>query len=113
MDIIKHDDYANPYDIDNECIACDDEIGNKLNEEISKPFPNLFQLTRNLASDLKKNAKNVLAGNNLLVDRSIAKDRIEICRKCPEFSDSRCKHCGCFIEVKAHLAASSCPQYKW
>ena len=54
----------------------------------------------------------------VLVDEQIAIKRIKICDDCEykfmtEKARLRCQLCGCFMDIKAHLAASSCPKDKW
>lgn len=41
--------------------------------------------------------------------------RYDICLDCPEFIrlTKQCKQCGCFMNLKTRLAASSCPLGKW
>lgn len=44
----------------------------------------------------------------------LAKDRIELCIECPEFSVAkRCKKCGCFMPAKVRSEKSNCPLGKW
>lgn len=46
---------------------------------------------------------------------SLAEQRFEICKSCPEFFPvtSQCKKCGCFMSVKTKLEAAKCPLNKW
>jgi hypothetical protein len=41
--------------------------------------------------------------------------RYDICIDCPEFIrlTKQCKQCGCLMNLKTRLAASSCPIGKW
>lgn len=49
------------------------------------------------------------------VDDSIAKNRLEICKACPELIKltTQCKKCGCFMTAKTKLKAAQCPLGKW
>jgi hypothetical protein len=46
---------------------------------------------------------------------SVANERLEICRQCPEFIalTSQCKKCGCFMAFKTKLSEATCPLNKW
>lgn len=46
---------------------------------------------------------------------SIQKERMEICRACPQFIKltTQCKECGCIMEAKTRLADAFCPLMKW
>lgn len=43
------------------------------------------------------------------------KKRLDICNECPQFDSllTRCKVCGCFLQIKARLNKAKCPQNKW
>ena len=45
----------------------------------------------------------------------IAKGRMDICKKCPQFlkATSQCKECGCIMVLKTKLAESYCPIGQW
>lgn len=49
------------------------------------------------------------------IDDSIAKNRFEICKTCPELIKltSQCKKCGCFMIAKTKLEKATCPLGKW
>lgn len=42
-------------------------------------------------------------------------DRIKICRDCEHFNQilTKCKECGCFLNIKARWATEKCPLDKW
>jgi hypothetical protein len=48
-------------------------------------------------------------------DKDIIEQRLEICKVCPDFKKNtqRCKHCGCFMQLKATLTLAKCPIGKW
>lgn len=50
-----------------------------------------------------------------LEDMSIADDRYEICKACPELINltKQCKQCGCVMSLKTKLEAATCPIGKW
>lgn len=48
-------------------------------------------------------------------DTQLGKDRLEICKACPEFIKltTTCKKCGCFMAAKTKLKGATCPIGKW
>ena len=53
--------------------------------------------------------------NVIIHDEDIVNKRWDICKGC-EFllkPTNTCKKCGCFMNVKTHIATSSCPIGKW
>ncbi len=48
-------------------------------------------------------------------DQELIEQRLEICKVCPAFKKNtqRCKHCGCFMQLKATLTEAKCPIGKW
>lgn len=53
--------------------------------------------------------------NKFFVEKEIYKERLDICRACPEYFKvtGNCKLCGCFMKVKASMAFMACPAGKW
>lgn len=51
----------------------------------------------------------------LTANLDTVKDRVKICKKCPElhFILKTCNSCGCFMPVKILLNNSTCPLNKW
>lgn len=49
------------------------------------------------------------------IEATGAKERMDICRACPELIQitTQCKQCGCFMELKTKLEAATCPMGKW
>jgi hypothetical protein len=47
--------------------------------------------------------------------KGMSKKRLNICRDCERFESflSRCKECGCFMNIKTKLADAKCPMNKW
>jgi hypothetical protein len=48
-------------------------------------------------------------------ENSLAKERLYICKQCPELIKltTQCKKCGCFMAAKSKLAEATCPLGKW
>jgi hypothetical protein len=45
-----------------------------------------------------------------LASERLYAERLAICETCPGLvGGTTCKHCGCFVRVKAKLAAAKCP----
>jgi predicted Zn-ribbon and HTH transcriptional regulator len=49
------------------------------------------------------------------VEDDLAKERLSICKTCPELIKltTQCKKCGCFMSAKTKLKMASCPIGKW
>jgi hypothetical protein len=49
------------------------------------------------------------------VSEIIQKERMSICKECPQFIKitGQCKECGCFMESKTKLPDAYCPLLKW
>jgi predicted Zn-ribbon and HTH transcriptional regulator len=49
------------------------------------------------------------------VEDDLAKERLAICKACPELIKltTQCKKCGCFMSAKTKLKMASCPIGKW
>lgn len=43
----------------------------------------------------------------------VYKKRIEICRSCFRLTGAVCGGCGCYVELRAAVAAQICPYKKW
>ena len=45
----------------------------------------------------------------------IANQRLDICKKCPEYIrfTHQCKKCGCLMNLKTKLTDATCPLGKW
>ena len=48
-----------------------------------------------------------------VADAAERERRLDICRGCPEFDAGRCRKCGCYMKLKARIAAAHCPIGKW
>lgn len=57
---------------------------------------------------------HLLARENY-AEEDVAKERLSICKECPELIKltSQCKQCGCFMSAKTKLKVASCPLGKW
>ena len=53
---------------------------------------------------------------SLIVSDDIYKQRLSHCTKCDNLISGMCLKCGCYVEVRAKLKESHCPDYdnkKW
>ena len=51
-----------------------------------------------------------------LVSEELAAERLSYCKKCEYLISGMCRKCGCYVEVRARLKKSDCPDYdnrKW
>ena len=39
--------------------------------------------------------------------------RLEICRECEKLNAGTCLSCGCYVEIRAAMKRSGCPNRKW
>lgn len=62
-------------------------------------FKNLYIYIQNLNPDIKSSEREY-------------KDRLEFCRDCNFLQNGMCKVCGCFVELRAAVAANHCPGTK-
>ena len=76
-------------------------------------FPPFFQMARTLARDAWLAARSAGQGAPLLLTGEAAAARLGVCAACPSLHGDRCVECGCYMTVKAHLAAMHCPLGKW
>lgn len=76
-------------------------------------FPPFFQMARGLARDAWRASVAAAHGAPLLLSSDAAAARFEVCASCPSLRDDRCVECGCFMNIKAHLASMECPLKKW
>lgn len=45
-----------------------------------------------------------------LCSPALAEQRLKICSTCPDLHHgTTCRHCGCLVEIRVHLATKSCP----
>jgi len=58
---------------------------------------------------------DLLKGKSEFTKPEIARERLDICKTCPNFLSitKQCKICFCIMPAKTILAAASCPIGKW
>ncbi|MBI5831900.1 MAG: hypothetical protein HZB16_06225 [Armatimonadetes bacterium] len=55
-------------------------------------------------------AAYVAASPEPLADEAVAARRLAVCRDCADLRyGTTCRHCGCLVDIRARLAARSCP----
>ena len=47
------------------------------------------------------------------VNHQIYEVRLQTCRCCDSLINGMCKHCGCFVEMRAAITRNYCPNKKW
>lgn len=50
---------------------------------------------------------------NLGVTTDKYESRINVCKNCSDYDGTRCKQCGCFMELKTKIKNARCPLNKW
>ncbi len=63
-------------------------------------FKNLGEYIENLDADKK-------------VREDIYEERLGRCKECESLMQGMCRHCGCYVELRAVLKHQSCPLDKW
>ena len=41
------------------------------------------------------------------------KERMNICKACPDLKANFCMNCGCYMPLKSRIKGSTCPKGKW
>lgn len=72
-----------------------------------------FPPLRDQAGNLTRAVGRFVAGGLARANPVLKAERLSICGGCEQFSDGRCRLCGCGLALKASLAAESCPIRKW
>ncbi len=47
------------------------------------------------------------------VPDDIYEKRLAVCKECERLNAGTCMACGCYVELRAAMAASHCPKKKW
>ena len=83
--------------------------------EEKKDFPPKFVQMRSFAKEIFKSAKRGLTGLPVIASAEVSKERYDICLGCDRFDveSSRCRECGCGMQIKTQLVGSTCPLKKW
>jgi len=73
----------------------------------------LLDKATEVAVTIEDVVKTAIETGEVLADSDTRSNRLAICNSCKEFDGRKCKLCGCFMFLKAALAATSCPIKKW
>ena len=46
-------------------------------------------------------------------DSKLYEKRLGVCRDCDKLNAGTCLSCGCYVEIRAALKRSKCPNKKW
>ena len=85
------------------------------NPPVIKPKVSLKNKIKNLFCSVKNIVTDASNGDNVVVNESSYKKRLETCKECPYLSDNKtyCTECGCIVELKAKFKSSTCPKNYW
>ena len=87
----------------------------EFDEEGYQKLPSFLQMAKNFSKDI---IKYVSAGSPV-VNKEDYEERLEVCNTCPHLikKKKRCGKCGCYLEHKAKMRTSVCPdtppRWKW
>jgi hypothetical protein len=76
-------------------------------------YPPLVQQARSLARVMWESGKRAVKKLPVIASIDVANERLTICGGCDKNDNGRCSACGCHINSKTQLIASSCPLGKW
>ena len=46
-------------------------------------------------------------------NEELYKSRLDICKECEKLNAGTCLSCGCYVEIRAALKTSRCPDKHW
>jgi len=77
-------------------------------------YPSIPEQGKNLGKFAFEIVKRALAngGASLIVSEEVQRERMEICKKCPNLDKKWkfCKICNCFMPLKTKLRWAECPE---
>ena len=75
---------------------------------------------RCLISDMGEEAYLEMIGKHIDIIRAedksgdeLYKSRLDICKECDKLNAGTCLSCGCYVEIRAAMKQSKCPNRKW
>lgn len=78
-----------------ECKRC---LIRELDEKAA--FENMFTYIAQLDEEIK-------------TETTIYEGRLSRCKTCSSLINGMCKHCGCFVEMRAAIRTNTCPNKNW
>jgi Rieske Fe-S protein len=63
-------------------------------------FRNLYEYIENLDEEVKASAE-------------VYDERLSLCKQCDSLLSGMCRHCGCYVEMRAVIDKNYCPVKKW
>ena len=68
-----------------------------------------------LAEDAYDNMIAYIKGidEQIKTNEQVYEIRLFTCRSCKSLINGMCKHCGCFVEMRAAITKNKCPRNKW
>ena len=78
-------------------------------------MPGIIEMASNLGKEIVNTTLSVATSGIAFVNEEEKTRRFGFCINCPDFipEQSRCKICGCFMQVKVKLISAKCPIGKW
>lgn len=76
---------------------------------------NLTEAGKSLLDTFKSSIKNIVKGKRIKADKSLAEERMSICKQCPLFNKktNQCGKCRCYLKNKTSTQTAKCPLNKW
>ncbi|MBQ9123874.1 MAG: hypothetical protein IJY10_10360 [Lachnospiraceae bacterium] len=63
-------------------------------------FRNLYEYIENLDEEMK-------------ASEELYQERLSCCKECDSLLSGMCRHCGCYVEMRAVVKKNYCPVKKW
>lgn len=103
--------YEVPEDADGGVFACPEGV----TLEKLESMPSVRRMVAGLGEAAVGVAVGLATGQGATVDEEVKQRRLSICSLCSRFDAkrSRCRECGCFMEIKAGLASAACILGRW
>ena len=68
--------------------------------DTASQYQNMFEYINNLDGEIKTHPQ-------------VYEVRLHTCISCASLINGMCKHCGCFVEMRAAITKNTCPNKKW
>jgi hypothetical protein len=86
-----------------------------MNSSFSNLLKESLKIQKGIVNTAQKACSAIITNQKIISASGTAKNRLDICNKCPNLSkkEGRCDLCGCFVVAKVKLDFESCPAGKW
>ena len=77
--------------------------------------PTTVELFNRLRGSVKRTIETFIEEGRIMASPEVREKRLKICSSCRFMNDThtRCKACGCYVELKSSLYSERCPMGYW